>query len=66
MNILGIDTSCDDTAAAVVADGKKILSNIVASQVDLHQEFGGIVPELASNCLQVPIATLLRGSRFAA
>ena len=48
MNILGIDTSCDDTAAAVVADGKKILSNIVASQVDLHQEFGGIVPELAS------------------
>ena len=48
MNILGIDTSCDETAAAVVADGKKILSNIVASQVDLHQKYGGIVPELAS------------------
>ena len=48
MNILGIDTSCDETAAAVVADGKKILSNIIASQVDLHQKYGGIVPELAS------------------
>ena len=48
MNILGIDTSCDETAAAVVADGKNIRSNIVASQVDLHQKYGGIVPELAS------------------
>ena len=48
MNILGIDTSCDETAAAVVADGKRILSNIIASQVDLHQKYGGIVPELAS------------------
>lgn len=48
MNILGIDTSCDETAAAVVADGKYIRSNIVASQVDLHQKYGGIVPELAS------------------
>jgi N6-L-threonylcarbamoyladenine synthase len=48
MNILGIDTSCDETAAAVVADGRKILSNIISSQVDLHQQYGGIVPELAS------------------
>ena len=48
MNILGIDTSCDETAAAVVADGKNIRSNIVASQVDIHQKYGGIVPELAS------------------
>ncbi len=48
MNILGIDTSCDETAAAVVTDGRKILSNIVSSQVDLHQKYGGIVPELAS------------------
>ena len=48
MKILGIDTSCDETAAAVVADGREILSNVVASQVKAHQEYGGIVPELAS------------------
>ena len=48
MKILGIDTSCDETAAAVVADGKEILSNVVASQIEVHQEYGGVVPELAS------------------
>jgi N6-L-threonylcarbamoyladenine synthase len=48
MLILGIETSCDETAAAVVEDGKRILSNIVASQVDVHSRFGGVVPELAS------------------
>ncbi|MCY3551456.1 MAG: tRNA (adenosine(37)-N6)-threonylcarbamoyltransferase complex transferase subunit TsaD [Candidatus Poribacteria bacterium] len=48
MKILGIDTSCDETAAAVVADGRKVLSNVVASQVEVHQEYGGVVPELAS------------------
>jgi len=45
---MGIETSCDETAAAVVREGKEILSNVVASQVSLHQEFWGIVPELAS------------------
>ena len=48
MLVLGIETSCDETAAAVVEDGKYILSNIVASQVDTHSRFGGVVPELAS------------------
>ena len=48
MKILGIDTSCDETAAAVVADGKEVISNVVASQVEAHQEYGGVVPELAS------------------
>ena len=48
MKILGIDTSCDETAAAVVADGREVLSNVVASQVEVHQEYGGVVPELAS------------------
>ena len=48
MNILGIETSCDETAAAVVKDGREILSDIVASQVDLHAKFGGVVPEIAS------------------
>jgi N6-L-threonylcarbamoyladenine synthase len=45
--ILGIDTSCDDTSIAVVADGTTILSNVVASQVDIHHRYGGVVPELA-------------------
>jgi len=46
--ILGIESSCDETAAAVVVDGRTILSNVVASQVDLHSKYGGVVPELAS------------------
>ncbi|OGW57377.1 MAG: tRNA (adenosine(37)-N6)-threonylcarbamoyltransferase complex transferase subunit TsaD [Nitrospirae bacterium RBG_16_43_8] len=48
MLILGIDTSCDDTAAAVVENGVKIISNVVSSQTDIHKKYGGIVPELAS------------------
>jgi len=47
VHILGIETSCDETAAGVVADGQRILSNIVASQIDLHRRFGGVVPEIA-------------------
>lgn len=46
--ILGIETSCDETAAAVVDDGIHVRSNIVASQVDLHRKYGGVVPEIAS------------------
>ncbi len=48
MNVLGIETSCDETAVAVVADGNRILSNVVSSQVELHARYGGVVPELAS------------------
>ena len=48
VKILGIETSCDETAAAVVEDGSKIISNIVASQIDIHARYGGIVPEVAS------------------
>lgn len=48
VKILGIETSCDETAVAVVEDGHILLSNIIASQVDIHKEYGGIVPELAS------------------
>ncbi len=48
MRILGIETSCDETAAAVVEDGRNVLSNVVASQAELHARFGGIVPEVAS------------------
>jgi tRNA N6-adenosine threonylcarbamoyltransferase len=46
--ILGIESSCDETAAAVVAGGVRLLSNVVASQVDIHRKYGGVVPELAS------------------
>ena len=48
MLVLGIETACDDTAAAVVRDGQQILSNIVWSQKDVHEKFGGVVPELAA------------------
>ena len=48
MKILAIETSCDDTGAAVVLDGRKILSNVVSSQIPIHQKYGGVVPELAS------------------
>ncbi len=47
---LGIETSCDETAVAVIADGRKILSNIIASQLDIHTKFGGVVPEVAARC----------------
>src|SRR5271157_5509508 len=46
--ILGIESSCDETAAAVVVDGRRILSNVVASQTEIHRKYGGVVPELAS------------------
>src|SRR5512136_1416553 len=48
VRILAIETSCDDTGAAVILDGRKILSNIVSSQIPIHQKYGGVVPELAS------------------
>jgi len=48
MRILGIETSCDETAAAVVVDGTQVASSVVASQVDLHARYGGVVPEVAS------------------
>ena len=46
--ILGIETSCDETAAAIVEDGSRIISNVVASQIDIHARYGGVVPEVAS------------------
>ena len=46
--ILGIESSCDETAAAVVSDGLEVLSNVVASQIEIHKKYGGVVPELAS------------------
>ncbi|MBN1468601.1 MAG: tRNA (adenosine(37)-N6)-threonylcarbamoyltransferase complex transferase subunit TsaD [Fusobacteriaceae bacterium] len=48
MLILAIETSCDETSIAILKDGKEVLSNIVSSQIEIHKEFGGVVPELAS------------------
>lgn len=48
MNILGIETSCDETAAAIVKDGRHILSNVVVSQIDIFKEYGGVIPEVAA------------------
>ena len=46
--ILGIETSCDETAAGVVEDGRTVLSNVIASQTELHAQYGGVFPERAS------------------
>lgn len=48
MNILAVESSCDETAVAIVADGRKVLTDCIASQVDLHRIYGGVVPEIAS------------------
>ena len=48
MLLLALESSCDETAAAVVRDGRQVLSNLISSQVDLHAVYGGVVPELAS------------------
>lgn len=48
MNVLGIESSCDETSVAVVKDGREVYSNIISSQISTHQKFGGVVPEVAS------------------
>ncbi len=48
MKILGIETSCDETAASVVSDGRELLSNVIKSQIDIHAQYGGVVPEVAA------------------
>jgi len=66
MKILGIETSCDETAAAVVEDGRSILSNQIASQVEIHARYGGIVPEVASRQHVLAIVPIVRQSMVAA
>jgi len=60
VRVLGIETSCDETSAGVVEDGQRILSNVVASQVELHARYGGIVPEVASRQHILEIAPVVR------
>lgn len=65
VRVLGVETSCDETAAAVVENGRQILSNVVSSQVPVHQPYGGVVPELASRAhvenVQAVIEAALKG-----
>src|SRR5438445_5566712 len=56
MLVLGIESSCDETGAALVQDGRYLLSNVVASQIEIHNRYGGIVPEVAS---RQQLATIL-------
>ncbi len=57
--IFGVESSCDETSCAVVADGRRVLSNVVSSQIDLHARFGGVVPELASRAHIEAINTVI-------
>jgi N6-L-threonylcarbamoyladenine synthase len=66
MRTLAIETSCDDTAAAVVLDGRRILSNIVSSEVSVHQKYGGVLPELASRRHMEAIVPIAREALEAA
>lgn len=62
MNILGIETSCDETAAAVVRDGRHVVSNVVYTQIPLHVPYGGVVPEIASRAHIEKIPEVLRSA----
>ena len=65
LRVLGIETSCDETAAAVVENGRSILSNVVTSQIPIHQPYGGVVPEIASRAhvenIQAVVEAALKG-----
>jgi N6-L-threonylcarbamoyladenine synthase len=62
MNVLGIETSCDETAAAVVVEGREVRSNVVASQLEVHQAYGGVVPELAARAQMTAIVPIVRAA----
>ncbi|MBI4796049.1 MAG: tRNA (adenosine(37)-N6)-threonylcarbamoyltransferase complex transferase subunit TsaD [Deltaproteobacteria bacterium] len=62
MLILGIETSCDETAAAVVADGRRVLSSVVATQFEVHAQYGGVVPELAARRHLESILPVIQGA----
>lgn len=66
MNVLGVESSCDETAAAVVRDGRQIISNVVNSQIDIHKIYGGVVPEVAARShLEVVIPVIDQAVREA-
>ncbi|MBQ9545309.1 MAG: tRNA (adenosine(37)-N6)-threonylcarbamoyltransferase complex transferase subunit TsaD [Clostridia bacterium] len=62
MKILAIESSCDETAAAVVEDGRKVLSNVVNSQIEIHKKYGGVVPEIASRAHTEALCPVVSGA----
>jgi len=62
MRVLGLESSCDETAAAIVEDGTRVLADVVASQHEIHSIYGGVVPELASRAHVVNVVPVLRGA----
>ena len=62
MRVLGIESSCDETAAAVVEDGRVALSDVVASQNEVHARYGGVVPELASRAHILNVVPVVQGA----
>lgn len=60
MKVLAVESSCDETSVAVVEDGRKVYSNVIASQIDIHKKFGGVVPEIASRQHVEAINTVLK------
>lgn len=62
MKILGIESSCDETAAAIVEDGRRVLSGVVASQVEVHALYGGVVPEIASRAHTEALCSVVNGA----
>src|SRR4030043_1476433 len=62
MLILGIETSCDETAAAVVEDGRRVLSSVVATQFESHAQYGGVVPEIAARRHLENILPVIQGA----
>lgn len=64
MLVMGIETSCDETAAAIIRDGRYILSNVVASQIELHRQYGGVVPEIASRKHMEVIVPVIRQALY--
>lgn len=60
MKVLAVESSCDETSVAVVEDGRKVFSNVIASQIDTHKKFGGVVPEIASRQHVEAINTVLK------
>lgn len=66
MIVLGIETTCDETAVAVVKDGKKILSNVIYSQIEIHRKYGGVFPEVASRSHVEVLPSVIKESLFVA
>jgi len=62
MRVLGLESSCDETAAALVVDGVRVLADVVASQDEVHERYGGVVPELASRAHVVNVVPVMRGA----